>query len=470
MERFINSGLKKKWIKNYIFTIVIICIFIQGFYMFFLKNYYYDWAKENVSNRLIAYTSFYNKYLADNLIMNKGLAKKIVEDFEYKDKLSVEVLDIDGNTIDSSLIITEQIKIDTQDYIDALNGRLGIYKGLKKSTNEKIIAAASPIYFENQIIGVIRYSTSLKNINSFLIKKYAQSFVILLFLLSLSFFMSMIFIKSIIKSLKEMSLKAQKMAKGDFDQKIEIKSNDELSQLASALNYMAAQIKENQKLKNEFISSITHDIKTPLTAIIGWTELLVMQENISKQDLNSQVITIQNETLRLKKLVEELLDFSKFEIDKISLNKDNTNLKSLIEESINILMPRIKKYNIDFSSELDEHIDLDIDQNRIKQVLINLIDNSLKYSSKNSEIKIGLKSLDSKIIVSIKDNGIGICDEDLKRVTEKFYVVDKSKGGSGLGLSISEKIMQLHNGQLQIKSEFQKGTEVILIFPSKTLA
>lgn len=470
MGRFLNSGLKKKWIKNYIFTILIICIFIQGFYMVFLKNYYYDWAKENISNRLIAYTSFYNKYLGDNLIMNKGLAKKIVEDFEYKDKLLIEVLDIDGNIIDSSMIMSEDIKIDTEDYLDALNGKLGIYKGRKKTTNEKIIAASSPIYFESQIIGVIRYSTSLKNIDSFLIKKYAQSFGILLFLLSLSFFMSMIFIKTIIKSLKEMSLKAQKIAKGDFDQKIEIKSNDELSQLASTLNYMAAQIKENQKLKNEFISSITHDIKTPLTAIIGWTELLVMQENISKEDLNSQVITIQNETLRLKKLVEELLDFSKFEIDKISLNTDTTNLNALIEESINIFMPRIKKYNIDFSTELDENIDLDIDKNRIKQVFINLIDNSLKYSSNNSKIKIRLKSSDSKIIISIKDNGIGICQEDLRRVKEKFYVVDKSKGGSGLGLSISEKIMQLHNGQLQIKSKFQKGTEVILIFPSKTLA
>lgn len=450
--------------KNYILTLLIICAIIQGFYITFLRTYYYDWAKETIMSKLTSYTNFYNRYLSDNIEMTKGLAGKIVDDFEHKNSFAIEVWDTNSNIVASSMPVMPKDNMANLDYEGALEGQLCVFTGENDNTGENMMSASSPIFYKDEIIGVIRYSSSLEKLDAFLAKKYLESFAVLLFLLSISFFMSMIFINTIIKSLKQMSKKAEKMARGDFDHKLEIESNDELSELSATLNYMADEIKESQKLKNEFISSITHDIKTPLTAIIGWSELLLMQDEIEKEDLDSQVETIQTETVRLRKLVDELLDFSKFEIDRISLNKSPQSLNEIVEECLSIFMPRIKKYEVRLKTDMTEKVSLDLDKNRIKQVLMNIIDNSLKYSPSGCDLNISIFKDGDRAGLSISDSGIGIAKDDLARVKDKFFTVDKSKGGNGLGLSISEKIMQLHGGSLDIRSELGSGTTIVLSF------
>jgi len=176
---------------------------------------------------------------------------------------------------------------------------------------------------------------------------------------------------------------------------------------------------------------------------------------------------IENETDRLVLLVNELLDFSKLASKNTSLKIEDVKIEEFLCEIKNQMNPRAQRQGIKLNLEVDDDLDLiRADRNRLKQVMINILDNSLKYTPEGGEIKISAQSKKEEILISIEDTGVGIPEDDLHRVKEKFYKARSSFSGNGLGLAICDEIIKMHNGRFEISSILGEGTKVDIFLPT----
>ncbi|MBQ2995417.1 MAG: HAMP domain-containing histidine kinase, partial [Peptococcaceae bacterium] len=243
--------------------------------------------------------------------------------------------------------------------------------------------------------------------------------------------------------------------------------NDEIGQLVDAVNIMTKEITRADQAKNEFISSISHELRTPLAAIKGWAE--TMQD--MKDDLEvveEGLAIVSKETDRLIILLNDLLDFSRLQAHRIELKKEEFSVFDLLENVIGQFTVRCQQERVKMTLLSDEQETwVFADYNRLKQVLINIVDNAMKFTvgRPDAEIRISSQVLDDQIIVIVEDNGSGISPEDLIRVKEKFYKGSSNKSGTGLGLSIASEIMELHGGKMLIDSTLDIGTKVVLVMP-----
>src|SRR5699024_3456165 len=228
------------------------------------------------------------------------------------------------------------------------------------------------------------------------------------------------------------------------------------------------EILKREEIKNDFISSISHELRTPLTSIKGWA-MTLQSGNIRDDDLTLDGLDIiEKESDRLSYMVEELLDFSRFVSGGIDLEKEVFDMNSVLNMMAKQYMPRAKNEEIDFFVETNHNIDRFLgDENRIKQVLINLLDNAFKFTDKGGKIRLSVNKEENFIILKVSDSGIGIPKEDLPHVKEKFYKGKHSQSQSGIGLSICDEIAKLHDGKLEIESEENKGTIAKVILPIK---
>lgn len=256
------------------------------------------------------------------------------------------------------------------------------------------------------------------------------------------------------------------MALGNFNIRIEKKYDDEIGKLSDTLNYMAEEVLKQEKLKDEFIASISHELRTPLTSINGWAITLERDEIQDKDKINYGLKIIKNESLRLKSLVDDLLDFSKLSAGNINLRKEYIDINELINYIINQMMPRAEREEKVLNSKLTETMDLIyVDSNRIKQVIINILDNALKFTPANGKILISTNIFDKFLKISIEDTGSGISQELMDKVKQKFFKGNTKASGSGIGLAICDEIIKLHNGEFIIDSIENQGTNVTIILP-----
>ena len=219
-----------------------------------------------------------------------------------------------------------------------------------------------------------------------------------------------------------------------------------------------------KKIKKDFISSISHELRTPLTSIKGWGETLLLDAE-ENDDLNMGLSIICAEAERLGNIVEELLDFSRLESNAMKVFKDWISPKKILQEVYNQFLPR--KGSLEFKCELKGKDSLIYaDKNRLKQIFINLIANSMKFTPHGS-IFVSAEGFDDRVVFEICDTGIGIAKTDLEKVRERFYKVNINAPGSGMGLSIVEEILKLHDATMEIYSEVGEGTTVKIIFPIK---
>ena len=238
-----------------------------------------------------------------------------------------------------------------------------------------------------------------------------------------------------------------------------------IDKLANTLNLMATEIDKREALKNEFISSISHELRTPLTAIKGW--IITIKEDLTDvETVNMGFDILQNEAERLTAMVEELLDFSRLLNTGVKIIKEKVNVCDFMEEIYYYMKPRANRENIDFKLEISNDIDnAFFDENRIKQVLINLLDNSFRFTNVGGKVTLKFMNDDESIKFIVEDTGVGISEEDLPRVKEKFFKGKESKSQNGIGLSISDEIIKAHGGQMYIESRLSIGTKIFVVLP-----
>ncbi|MCX7745633.1 MAG: cell wall metabolism sensor histidine kinase WalK [Clostridia bacterium] len=228
-------------------------------------------------------------------------------------------------------------------------------------------------------------------------------------------------------------------------------------------------IKKLEQIRTEFVSNVTHELKTPLTSIRGFIETLkngaINDKNVA--DKFMEIIDIEAE--RLSMLINDILQLSEIESKQKDIHIGTYNLKPIIQETIEILQGLAKKKDISLTHDLDDEVKIIANKDRIKQMMINLIDNAIKYNVEGGSVHVKTFKSEGSLSIIVKDTGIGIEEEHLIRIFERFYRVDKGRsrnlGGTGLGLSIVKHIVNLYNGDIKVNSTLGKGSEFIIRFP-----
>jgi signal transduction histidine kinase len=253
---------------------------------------------------------------------------------------------------------------------------------------------------------------------------------------------------------------------GEFKTQIESDRNDEIGELCDAVNYMASELDRAENLKNDFISSVSHELRTPLTAIRGWGETAKMSIGFDDSLVEKGLDVVLNESERLSKLVEELLDFSRMQSGRLTVNVNKLNVTKLIFAAADMYVELAKQRNIEVVSVPPKN-DCEIlgDADRLKQVFVNIIDNAVKYTESGGQVLIEQYVEETHVRIVVKDTGVGIPAADIDRVKEKFFKSNKTVRGSGIGLAVADEIVKQHQGLLFIESTEGVGTTVTVVFP-----
>ena len=331
--------------------------------------------------------------------------------------------------------------------------------------DEEVLSVMYPVTGSFQTRGYIAISLPLAEIEeetggimrSFIIVgavNFGLSFVILLVLAI-----------SVYAPLRKVILGAQAFASGDLAHKIDVEKNDEMGYLADTLNVMAAELKKNEEYQKKFISNVSHDFRSPLTSIKGFTE--AMTDGTIPPELHGKYLgIIAQETERLEKLTNSVLTLENMDAGKGTLNKSVFDINSLLKKTAAVFEGSCRKKKISISLVLTGHtLNVNADREKIEQVIYNLLDNAVKFSNKNSEIKLETTIRHGKCEISVKDEGCGIPAAELSRIWDRFYKSDSSRGkdrkGSGLGLSIVKEIISAHDQTISVVSTENVGTEFV---------
>lgn len=299
--------------------------------------------------------------------------------------------------------------------------------------------------------------------------------------LCLGITLSFLFSKKVSEPLRSMSQVALAMANGDFSRWITINTNDEVGLLADSLNTLSCQLQEKlaqlerlDQTRRGFVSNLSHEMKTPLSIIQAFTEALQDDFAVDGNEKNTYLNNIHEETARLKRLITDILDLKKMEEGYENFKMNYVDLKLLASSVQSNFSTLVEEKGVKLIFHISRKTPLLWgDNDRIKQVFINLLDNAVCHTPRGGEIVITIAHKADNVLIEIKDSGIGIAPEDLPMIWERFYKGDKSRsrslGGTGLGLAIVKRIIETHGGHISVWSKLGEGTIFTIILPKEMM-
>lgn len=387
--------------------------------------------------------------------LDKGI---IVALYDKEDK---EIMNIEKNSKDKCNRIMNFIK-------SSMEGKYG-------STTSQFEPVYYPLIKSGEKIGEVRVKFYgpifyMQNELVFLdiVNKIILGIGVLLILAST--IMGFIISRSITRPINKLMTKAKYISKGDYDKKIEINTDIlEINDLINSINNLSQSIKEQENIRKRLTGDISHELKTPLTNIQSHLEAMI--DGIW-EPTEKRLLSVKEEAERLSSLVSDMQKLNKYDESSIKLKKDNVNISDIICFVIFQFSNLAKSRNIKIEYE-KKNINLYCDKDKITQALVNILSNAIRYSNEGSTIFIEERLKDNKVIISIEDQGIGISEEDLKYVFERFYRADKSRtratGGTGIGLTIVKSIVSSHGGEVKLESKLGEGSKFTIILPKEDI-
>lgn len=434
----------------------------------FINVYYTNSARQYITSRLNMISGMLSQYYSDNALTFSSEVRSIVENWSDKDKMELMTINSRGEVSMTSSGFAPSADILAQDYYDAVSsGSAGYFIG-KLPTGEKVIAVSIVTPDTSGDYSVIRLVSSMKKVDNHIAAYIIAVAAVCAAILTLMMFSGMYFVKSIVIPVRQLGATARRYARGDFSVRIPVTADDEMGELCEIVNKMADELSQSEAMKNEFISSVSHELRTPLTAIKGWAETIgSMPEDKETVTKGMRVITA--ETERLSQMVEELLDFSRMQNGKFTLNKGNVDILAELGDAVLIYTEKAKKEGIELVYAEPEDLPIVYgDRNRLRQVFINVIDNAIKYSEKGGLVTVqAVQPDENRIEIEVSDTGCGISPEDLPKIKTKFFRANHNKRGSGIGLAVADEIISMHSGTLEVFSEQGMGTSVVIMLPVK---
>ncbi len=313
----------------------------------------------------------------------------------------------------------------------------------------------------------MRLVTSLSAVDRQIIYIVCLLLLVGLVIVFIVYGISIYFIKSIVDPMAGITEAARRIADGSYGIQLEKQYDDEIGELTDAINHMSRKISQNERMKSEFISSVSHELRTPLTAINGWGETLLSGELTDPEDHRKGLSIIVSEGKRLAQMVEELLEFSRIEDGRFTLNLEPIDIKAEFEDAVYTYSQFFHKQGIQLHhQDCDEEFDLiPGDPQRLRQVFCNLLDNAAKHGGSGECIRTAIARLQDMVCITIRDYGPGIPEEELPFVKKKFYKGSSKARGNGIGLAVCDEIVTRHGGRLDISNSPGGGCLVPIILP-----
>ena len=273
----------------------------------------------------------------------------------------------------------------------------------------------------------------------------------------------------LVKPIQVLTQATKRLAKGDFDVEIKAKRTDEMGVLTQSFNVMASELKQLEKMRQDFVSNVSHEFQTPLTSISGFALAMKNSKLVAESDRNHYLDIIIAESGRLSRLSDNLLRLASLNSEHHPFEAITYNLDEQIRQIVLTCEPQWYDKGIHINLEMPDAVKITADRDQLNQVWMNLLGNGIKFTNVGGLIEIRITYSENEIFFAITDSGIGIAPEQLDYVFERFYKTDQSRnrniGGNGLGLAITKKIVTLHHGSIEMKSQVGQGTTVSVHFP-----
>ena len=468
-----RSGITRRWLRGNLLLTVLLLVLVEGMFLYSYTRSYYNGVQQTMVRRFSSITGQLKMYTGDTAqkaSASRSVAlRRMVEQFSDKDKYEFMLLDSYGGVIASSSgtdadgIVTQSDFEQAQDAVDGMG--VALYK---TQSGEQVMSVCYLVPYAAEDVAAMRLVTSMTLVTRQLKNAIAVSAVIVLAILVFTVMSGLYFVRSIVVPLGQVERTAASIARGELDVRLPVTGDqrDEVDRLRGTINQMAEGLEETEKMKNEFISSVSHELRTPLTSIRGWVETLRALNDPADENYRKGLEIINNETVRLYNMVEELLDFSRLQNGRIQMNNHPLDLVAELTDAVLFCEARIRQEGMILSyTEPEEMIPVYADPDRLRQVFINIMDNAIKYSAPGGRITVKLWAGEYKAFVEIIDQGRGIPPEDLENVKTKFYKGSNSVRGSGIGLALVDSIMTALDGTMDIKSTLGRGTVVTLGLP-----
>lgn len=267
--------------------------------------------------------------------------------------------------------------------------------------------------------------------------------------------------KFLTRPLVRMKKATEKLSKGEFDVQLPFKAKDELGELAESIRTLSKDLERLKKERNEFFAAIAHELSTPLTYLNGYSKV-AMRKGISETERMNYMKIIGEESDKMKDLVLNLLDLAKMDEPAFTVHKENIEAETFLESVCKLVGPSFRQKQIQLELDCEAGLKIFADPIRLEQILLNLLDNALKYSSANSAVFITAYRKEQKTVISVADEGIGIPDNDIEWIFDKLYRVEKSRsrtsGGSGIGLAVVKELVNAHGGTIEVDSTAGRGS------------
>ncbi|MTI46461.1 MAG: HAMP domain-containing histidine kinase [Firmicutes bacterium] len=437
-------------------------IIITIVYLIFILMFKYEdnqFKKNEIE--YLSYVNMFSNLLKDDMSNITSLIDKTPEYGKSIDG-RILVLNSDGYVISDEYnkIIGEKItNKEMTSSIDNKDESMGYYK----MDNEYIMIITAPILQINEVVGVVLISTSVTHIKQDVQSLRNQAAGISVIAIIIAFVLLIFTGKKITKPVSKLTDASQSILKGQLNTKVDITRKDEIGKLALTFNKMSEELYKLDENRRRFITNVSHELKTPLASIKALIESLINSKN-DIDTYNEYLADVNVEIDRLSGLVKSLLAVARLEEEKIK--KEPMNLYLEIQKIIRMFEPLTNEKNINIINKCKEDIVIVADKYKFKEVIINLIDNGIKYNRDNGYVEISYREKMWRKMLIVRDSGQGIPKEDINLIFDNFYRVDKSrkneKGGSGIGLYIVKKIIDLHQWSITVNSQLGKGTEFII--------
>lgn len=460
----------KLWQKIFLYTLILVMLAVGVTSILLLENSY-SLAMNQKKQSVYSEHEFFCSGFKSMVITERLKKNAVVLEDTQVEKLMKEVMD--EETTDSTIFLDEN-----QKQICA-NKKEEIPKELlalvKKEKDTCMQASGKKIYTVSleRIEGVEYYLVTVQDISD--VMEIHQDMLQRIQIISMGCAVGisvilLIVVKLLLLPLQKMNAGTKAIAQGDYEKRIPEKGSGELSELAHNMNTMAAAVEKNVKAledvaenRKQFIDNLAHEMKTPLTSILGFADLLQIKKDISEEGRIEYAGIIKEEAARMRTLSGKLMEL--ITVGEANIEWQSEDMKALFEEIGASLKVVAQKQRMQFVCEAESG-QLVVDKELFKSLIYNLVDNAIKASNEGGKIQVSGYFIKEEFVITVEDNGIGIPKEELKKITQAFYMVDKArsrkKGGAGLGLALCAEIVEIHRGSMRFESEVNQGTRVII--------
>ncbi len=452
-----------KLLISFIFTIVT-CLVVVGVSISFIVR---DYASDQKEKELIIKGQYIAQSAKHFFIEGENPHEYINGINRLDSNLGTEVWAIDRNGViiaaASPHIYCEGSLLNQFQLSEVKSGKQNIFKGYSDCFEDPVVRVTTPIKEKDNVLGAIIIYSPIKGIDQTVNRLIIFILVCLVFALIIALIICYIITKRIAEPIQNLTEASNSVVNGDRDVKVCTETGfKEFNQLAHSFNYMIKKLDENEQKMRDFVANVSHELKSPLTSIKGFTEALIDGKGRTEERTQKFLNIMDNESNRLSKLVDNLLILCRSDSN-IGIERQRVNIKDALSEvSLGFeTKVREKAISIDIVNNSTTNYVM-ADLNSLKQILINLLDNAVKYSPKNSKVLLLISDSGDNVKISVEDSGPGIPKEDIPYIWDRFYRVDKDRsretGGTGLGLAIVKELVEKNGGITEVNSQIGKGT------------